>query len=179
LASFKGWGEIAYADISRISRAIKIGGLEAVKAKYIKQALREIKRSRHGFDLDFLRKLPVDEARDWLRQLPGVGMKTASVVLLFSLRMPALPVDTHVFRVSKRLGLIESKVTVEKAHRLLEDMVPVRDIYRFHILLIDHGRKTCKAQRPRCRECVLGGLCPSYDKFLAMYSQAKALMDKP
>jgi endonuclease-3 len=120
----------------------------------------------------------VDEARDWLRQLPGVGMKTASVVLLFSLRMPALPVDTHVFRVSKRLGLIEFRVTVEKAHRLLEDMVPVRDIYRFHILLIDHGRKTCKAQRPHCRECVLGGLCPSYDKFMAMNSQAKALIDK-
>ena len=166
LASFDGWEKIADADIGRIREAIKAGGLGTVKARYIKQALEEIRRRQGGFELYFLRKLPVDEARDWLRQLPGVGMKTASVVLLFSLGMPALPVDTHVFRVSKRLGLIDSKVSVEKAHGLLERLVPPQDIYQFHVLLIEHGRKTCKAQRPRCRECVLGSLCPSYEKFV-------------
>jgi endonuclease-3 len=75
-------------------------------------------------------------------------------------------VDTHVFRVAKRLGLIDSTVSVEKAHRLLERLVPPQDIYKFHVLLIEHGRKICKAQRPRCRECVLGSLCPSYGKFM-------------
>jgi len=166
LASFDGWEKIANVGVGRIREAIKVGGLGTVKARYIKQSLQEIRRRQGGFELDFLRKLPVDEARDWLRQLPGVGMKTASVVLLFSLGMPALPVDTHVFRVTKRLGLIDSKISVEKAHGLLERLVPPQDIYQFHMLLIEHGRTMCKAQRPRCRECVLGSLCPSYEKFV-------------
>ncbi|MCJ7516263.1 MAG: endonuclease III, partial [Dehalococcoidia bacterium] len=161
MASFTGWEEIADASIGQICEVIKAGGLGTVKAKYIKQALQEIQRRQGGFELDFLHKLPVEEARDWLRQLPGVGLKTASVVLLFAMGMPALPVDTHVFRVAKRLGLIDSKVSVDKAHGLLEGLVPPKDIYRFHVLLIEHGRKTCKAQRPRCNECVLRGLCPS------------------
>jgi endonuclease-3 len=166
LDAFSGWDEIADASVGRICEAIKAGGLGMVKAGYIKQALEEIRRRQGTFDLNFLRNLPVDEARDWLMRLPGVGMKTASVVLLFSLGMPAMPVDTHVFRVSKRLGLIDSKVTVEKAHRLLGKMVPAADIYKFHVLLIEHGRQTCKAQRPRCTVCVLAGLCPSYEIFV-------------
>ncbi len=165
MASFVGWEEIANTSVGQICRVIKAGGLGTVKARYIKQALQEIRRRQGKFDLDFLGKLPADEARDWLRQLPGVGMKTASVVLLFALGMPALPVDTHVFRVAKRLGLIGPKVSVEKAHGLLEGLVRPKDIYQFHVLLIEHGRRTCKAQRPRCRECVLGSLCPSYEKF--------------
>jgi endonuclease-3 len=166
LDTFSGWDEIAGAEVAQICEAIKAGGLGAVKARYIKQALREIRRRQGAFDLDFLKGLSVDEAREWLMQLPGVGMKTASVVLLFSLGMPAMPVDTHVFRVSKRLGLIDSKVTVEKAHALLERLVPHDDIYKFHVLLIEHGRRTCKAQRPRCTVCVLASLCPSYEKFV-------------
>jgi endonuclease-3 len=166
LASFGSWEDVANASVSHISHSIKAGGLGAVKARYIKQSLEEIRARQGGFELDFLRKLPVDEARDWLRQLPGVGMKTASVVLLFSLGMPALPVDTHVFRVARRLGLIDAKVSIEKAHILLEGLVPPEDVYHFHVLLIEHGRKVCKAQRPRCRECVLGRLCPSYEKFV-------------
>jgi len=166
LASFAGWEEIANANVGRICEAIKAGGLGTVKARYIKQALEEIRQRQGGFELGFLRELPVDEARDWLRQLPGVGMKTASVVLLFSLGMPALPVDTHVFRVAKRLGLIDSTVSVEKAHRLLEALVPPQYVYKFHILLIEHGRRICKAQRPRCGECVLGSLCPGYERFM-------------
>jgi endonuclease-3 len=167
LASFGSWEDVANASVSEISHSIKAGGLGEVKAKYIKQALEEIQRRRRGFGLEFLRKLPVDEARDWLRQLPGVGMKTASCVLLFSLGMPALPVDTHVFRVAKRLGLIGSKVSAEQAHRRLEGLVLPQDVYQFHVLLIEHGRKICKAQRPRCKECVLGGLCPSYEELVA------------
>jgi endonuclease-3 len=175
LSSFDGWEEIANASVGRICEAIKTGGLGAVKARYIKQSLEEIRGRRGGFELDFLRKLPVYEARDWLRQLSGVGMKTASVVLLFSLGMPALPVDTHVFREAKRLGLIDSKVSAEKAHILLEGLVPPKDIYQFHVLLIEHGRKVCKAQRPHCRECVLGGLCPSYEKFVGQKWSGQAI----
>jgi endonuclease-3 len=166
VASFGSWEDMANASIGEISHSIKAGGLGEVKAGYIKQALEEIRRRLGGFEMGFLKKLPVDEARDWLRQLPGVGMKTASCVLLFSLGMPALPVDTHVLRVAKRLGLIDFKVSAEKAHKMLEDLVPPRDVYQFHVLLIEHGRKTCKAQRPRCKECVLRGLCPSYEWFV-------------
>jgi endonuclease-3 len=165
LASFGGWDDIAEASISEIVASIRAGGLGEVKAGYIKRVLEEIRRKQGEFELGFLRQMSVDEARDWLRQLPGVGMKTASCVLLFSLGMPALPVDTHVFRVAKRLGLIGSRVSVEQAHRLLEGLVPPQDVYQFHVLLIEHGRKTCKAQRPRCNECVLRGLCPSYERF--------------
>ncbi len=167
LASFGSWEEIACANVREIANSIKAGGLGEVKAKYIKHALEEIRRRQDGFELGFLRKLPVDAARDWLMELPGVGMKTASCVLLFSLGMPALPVDTHVSRVARRLGLIDSKVSAENAHKLLEGIVPPEDVYRFHVLLIEHGRRICKAQRPRCKECVLGVLCPSYEEFVA------------
>jgi endonuclease-3 len=169
IASFGGWADVADADVAQISRAIKIGGLEQVKARYIKQALEEIRRKHGGFDLEFLKGMPLNEARDWLMQLPGVGMKTASCVLLFSLGMPAFPVDTHVFRVAGRLGLVDSKSSVEKAARRLEAVVPPGNVYQFHVSLIEHGRKVCKAQRPRCPECVLGELCPSHDKFVALY----------
>jgi endonuclease-3 len=175
LASFGSWEDVANASVSEISNSIKGGGLGVVKAGYIKQSLEEIRGKRGGLELDFLRKLPADEARDWLRQLPGVGMKTASVVLLFSLGMPTLPVDTHVFRVAKRLGLIDSKVSIDKAHVLLERLVPPRDVYQFHVLLIEHGRKVCKAQRPRCRECVLARLCPSYEKFVGQKWSEQAI----
>ena len=167
LASFDSWEDMAGARVRDISHSIKAGGLGLVKARYIKQALEEIRLKRGDFELDFLSKMPVDEARDWLRQLPGVGMKTASCVLLFSLGMPALPVDTHVFRVARRLGLIDSRVSVEQAHKLLEGLVSPQDVYSFHVLLIEHGRRTCKAQRPKCKDCVLQGFCPSYVAFVA------------
>jgi endonuclease-3 len=89
-------------------------------------------------------------------------MKTASCVLLFSLGMPALPVDTHVSRVARRLGLIGSKTPVDKAHKLLESVVPEKKVYKFHVLFIEHGRKICKAQHPGCHQCALQNVCPSY-----------------
>ena len=120
LASFPSWEDVTAADVNQITDAIKGGGLGDVKARYIKQALGEIQRRRGRLELDFLNGLPLDQARDWLMQLPGVGNKTASCVFLFSLGRPALPVDTHVYRVAMRLGLIDAGITVEKAHRLLE-----------------------------------------------------------
>jgi endonuclease-3 len=163
--SFPIWEDMAAADIYEIATSIRIGGLENIKARRIKQVLGEIQRRRGRLDLDFLAQLPLAEARDWLKQLPGVGTKTANCVFLFSLGKPALPVDTHIFRVAKRLGLVEGKASVEQAYRLLEDLVPPADVYQFHLLTIEHGRKVCKARNPRCSECILQGFCPSYKKF--------------
>jgi len=165
LASFDSWERVAAADVNDISTAIKMGGLGDIKAKRIKAALGEIKRKQGKLELDFLNQLPLAKARDWLKQLPGVGSKTASCVLLFSLGRPALPVDTHVLRITKRLGLIEPKTSAEQAHRLLESLVPADSVYQFHLLMIGHGRRVCQAQRPHCSQCVLRGICPSYEKF--------------
>jgi endonuclease-3 len=160
LASFESWKDIAAAGIRDIAHPIRIGGLGEIKAKYIKDVLSTIAATHSDFNLDFLRQLSLDEAREWLMQLPGVGMKTASCVLLFSLGMPALPVDTHVYRVSRRLGLIDGTISVNQAHKDLERIVPEDLVYSFHILLIEHGRKVCKARRPDCAKCVLEHICP-------------------
>ncbi|MGD8501901.1 MAG: endonuclease III [Phycisphaerales bacterium] len=161
-ASFPRWEDVVSADVYQIVDAIKGGGLGEVKARYIKQTLGEIQRKRGRLELDFLNELLLNEARDWLTQLPGVGTKTANCVFLFSLGRPALPVDTHIYRVAMRLGLIDSKTTVAKAHRLLESLVPADRVYSFHVLMIEHGRKVCKAQRPRCPVCTLRRHCPYF-----------------
>jgi len=164
LASFNTWEGVADADINDIAAAIRIGGLGEIKAERIKAALGEIRRKRGKLELDFLSQLSLAKARDWLKRLPGVGSKTACCVLLFSLDMPALPVDTHILRLSKRLELIEHRTSAEQAHRLLESLVPAESVYPFHMLLIKHGRRVCRAQRPHCHQCVLRGLCPSYKR---------------
>lgn len=167
IAAFPGWEGVAAADVRQIAASIRSGGLADIKSERIKRTLGEIQRSRGRLELDFLEALPLDEARGWLKQLPGVGTKTASCVLLFSLGQPALPVDTHVFRVSKRLGLIDSRTSVEQAHIRLQSLVPPERVYEFHVLMIEHGRRVCKAQRPRCPGCLLGEDCPSYNGFTA------------
>jgi endonuclease-3 len=164
MSSFGGWNELAGASEQDIARCIQSGGLAKVKAKYIKQALTEIRDRSGGFDLGFLKGMSVDDARRWLMELPGVGIKTASCVLLFGLNMPALPVDTHVFRVAKRLGLIEGNSSVEKAHRELELLVAAADVYKFHVLLITHGRRACRARLPYCTRCVLREVCKYYGR---------------
>ena len=134
------------------------------KSVRIKRVL-EIVRERVGsFDLTFLAEMPLDEAKAWLKSLPGVGPKTAAIILCFSLGMPAMPVDTHIYRVSKRLGLIGPKVSADAAHDILEPMTPPEDVFAFHVYLIRHGRQVCKAQRPRCEGCPLEFGCPSAGK---------------
>jgi endonuclease III len=163
--AFPDWEAVTKAPTGEIAEAIRVGGLMQIKAARIKQVLGEIRRLRGEIALDFLEDMPLDEARDWLRRLKGVGAKTANCVLLFAFCRPALPVDTHVYRVAKRLGLIDSRASAEKAHTLLEAMVAPEDVYQFHVLMIEHGRRICKAQRPRCTECVLGSFCPSYEVY--------------
>jgi endonuclease-3 len=164
--AFESWHNVAEASIERIADAIRSGGLADVKAGYIKNALKALEKQTPGFNLQFLKQMSIDAARRWLLNLPGVGMKTASCVLLFSLGMPAFPVDTHVFRVAGRLKLIDNKISVNAAHIAMEKLVKDRDVYRCHVLLIEHGRSTCKAQRPLCRKCVLADICPSYKLFV-------------
>ena len=158
---YPAWHDVLGASAEALADTIKTGGLANQKAPRIQHILAEILR-RHGhFDLAFLAAMPMDEAKAWLRALPGVGPKTAAVVLAFSFGMPAMPVDTHIHRVSKRLGLISKKTSAEDAHDILEAMLRPEDRFRAHVLLITHGRRTCKAQRPLCGQCALNDVCPS------------------
>lgn len=158
---FESWEETAQADVREIEAAIQVSGLARQKAPRIQGTLRRIMELRGELSLDFLGELPLSEAKAWLQALPGVGPKTAAVVLCFALGMPAMAVDTHVHRVSRRLRLIGPKVTAEQAHDLLEGQVTPEEVFAFHVALITHGRRVCKALRPRCRECVLSERCPS------------------
>lgn len=166
IRTFATWEEVAAVETDDIARAIRMGGLAGIKARRIKAILHQIKASRGSLDLEFLRELSPVEAKDWLRALPGVGPKTAGCVMLFSLGKPVLPVDTHIFRVAKRLGLIDSRTSAEKAHELLEAMIPPQRVYEFHLHMIEHGRRVCLARRPRCQVCVLQGVCPSAAGYL-------------
>jgi endonuclease-3 len=165
LAEFPDWRSIIDADVNAIEHAIQPGGLAPTKAPRLQAILREVWARNGSFDLTFLRDLPLAEARAWLRSLPGVGPKTAACVLLFSLGVPALPVDTHVHRVARRLGLVPDKASAERTHELLEVMLRPEQVYPFHIQLIKHGRRTCTAQRPKCPACPLRRGCPSATAF--------------
>jgi endonuclease-3 len=159
LQRFPDWQSVIDAPLDEVIEAIKPGGLAPTKAPRLQAMLAEVKSRLGDFDLSFLREMPVEEAREWLRSLPAVGPKTAACVLLFGLGMPGLPVDTHVFRVGCRLGLIEEKMGPEKAQTYLEALVPAEDHFAFHILLIRHGRHTCTARAPRCEVCPLAPEC--------------------
>ncbi|MEW6297037.1 MAG: endonuclease III [Thermodesulfobacteriota bacterium] len=159
------WEAIRDAPVEAIEQAICGVSWPERKAPHIKNVLRMIAERRNGdFRLDFLKDLPAEEAMAWLRSLPGVGVKTASLLLLFNFRQPVLPVDTHVHRVSQRIGLIDAKTTPEKAHELLPRLLPRDpDVYwNFHLNMIRHGREVCVWGRPRCERCVLTDLCDYY-----------------
>lgn len=158
---FGSWRAIQEAPVDEVATAIHIGGLSRVKAPRIQAVLEELQRRTGGWDLSFLRDLPLPEAKAWLRSLPGVGPKTAACVLLFAVGLPALPVDTHVYRVARRLGLIEQRLSPDDAHEALERLVAPEQVYEFHMLLIQHGRRLCKAPRPLCHACPLNDICPS------------------
>ena len=156
---------IASADVDRIEDTIRSAGLYRVKAPRIKKVLNDILTEVGSFDLSFLAEMPLDEAKEWLKRFDGIGPKTAAIILCFSLGLPAMPVDTHIFRVARRLGLIGPKVTADQAHDILEPMIEPSDVFAFHLYLITHGRQVCKALRPRCGSCVLAHGCPSRDIF--------------
>lgn len=161
ISEFTDWDAVRTAPVGALTRAIRFGGLAEVKAPRIKQVLERIRAERGGYDLDFLAGLPLDDARGWLTALPGVGPKTAACVLMFALGRPALPVDTHVYRVAQRLRLVPPKMSANAAHPHLEALVPPDDVYAFHIGLIRHGRYVCTAQHAACDRCTLNDICPS------------------
>ncbi|WP_043097990.1 endonuclease III domain-containing protein [Kallotenue papyrolyticum] len=161
-ARYRCWEEVLDADPEELYEVIKPAGLGRIKAQRIQAVLDVVRRQRGCFELGFLCRLPLEEARQWLCALPGVGPKTAACVLCFACGLPALPVDTHVYRVSRRLGLIPAGVSVEAAHRLLEGALPAQDVFAFHINMIRHGRQICQARRPRCERCALSDLCAYY-----------------
>jgi endonuclease III len=160
LQRFGSLDAVRRAAVEEIEAAIRSGGLARTKAPRIKRVLEQLHSERGRLDLDFLGELPVSEARRYLTSLGGVGPKTAACVLLFALGKPAIPVDTHVHRVSRRLGLIGPRASAQQAQLLLEAIVPPDQAYNFHVNLIRHGRRTCRAQRPLCTACPLEDICP-------------------
>lgn len=159
---FPTWQAVRDAPTGAVEEAIRPAGLAPTKAPRIQQALWHITAEAGHLSLDFLADMPVEEARDWLLNIKGVGPKTAAIVMLFALGMPAFPVDTHVHRVTRRLGLIPEDASREKAHDLLEDDTPEEIYYPFHINLITHGRQVCHARTPECGRCVLQDACAYY-----------------
>ena len=158
---------VARGNIADIEEAIAPGGLAKVKAPRIKEVLEKVLELNGGsLDLSFLREMPLVDAKAWLRQLPGIGPKSAGIVLNFSLGMPAMAIDTHIYRVCQRLRAIDSKTNADKAHDIMEAKVPPEEVFNFHVAFITHGRRVCRAQRPLCGECVVGEMCPSRRRLL-------------
>jgi endonuclease-3 len=156
---FSTWEAVRDAPLEELIEAVRPAGLAPTKAPRIQEALRRITEERGEIKIGVLKEMPLEEARAWLLNIPGVGPKTAAIVLLFALGMPAFPVDTHVHRVTRRLGLIPEKTSREKAHVLLEALVPPELYYPFHINLIEHGRAICHARKPKCAQCILQEHC--------------------
>jgi endonuclease-3 len=159
-ARFPNWGEVAAAEPEEVIDAIRVAGLANQKGPRMQLVLREIQAERGSLSLDFLADLPLEEARAWLMKHNGVGPKTAAIVLLFSLNKPAFPVDTHIYRVSGRLGLRPPEMSVEETHCLLESALPPETYYAAHLNIIRLGREICRAVKPACGQCPLRERCP-------------------
>ena len=153
--AFNSWLRVAEAPAASIEHAIRIGGLAHTKAPRIRQVLRIIRQREGRLSLARLGRMTSPEVMAWLTSLPGVGAKTASCVLLFSMRRPVMPVDTHVERVTRRLGWVDARLPVERIGPVLEQHVPARRILAMHLYLVQHGRRTCRARRPLCPACPL------------------------
>ena len=157
------WSAIADAPLDELIDVIRPGGLGPTKAPRIQAVLRKILEERGDFALEFLGEMKPAEALAWLTQIPGIGRKTASVVLLFSFGMPLMPVDRHIERVSKRIGLVPPKATPEQAHDYLQVQLDNERVHEAHVNLITHGRQTCHAQRPECNRCAIAARCRYLD----------------
>jgi len=156
---FPNWEAVRDADPPAVVAAIRQAGLANQKGPRLQQVLREITSERGSLELSFLKDMPLEEARTWLKKFKGVGPKTAAIVLLFSLGRPAFPVDTHIYRVTGRIGLRPEKMTVEDAHLYLEKLFPPETYYAAHLNIIRLGREICAARKPACGRCPLRRLC--------------------
>jgi endonuclease-3 len=156
--SFKSWESLLKTDEKKIAKIIRHGGLPNIKAKRIKTTLKEIKKHRGSTDISFLKDMGKVEAQEFLESLHGIGPKTAAVVLALSFGKDMIPVDTHIHRVSNRIGITHDK-TATKTQEKLEEIVPNKIKRDMHHMLIEHGRQICKAQNPKCDGCVLNDIC--------------------
>jgi endonuclease-3 len=156
---FPTWEDVRTAEPAAVVAAIRSAGLANQKGPRIQKVLNDILAERGSLDLSFLRKLPLEEARAWLMKFKGIGPKTAAIVLLFSLGRPAFPVDTHIYRVTGRIGLRPEKMTVEQAHVHLENLFPPDTYTAAHLNLIRLGREICSPRNPACPRCPLNDIC--------------------
>ncbi len=161
-ARFSSWETVRDAPVEQVVDAIRPAGLANQKGPRIQAALRLITEEQGAITLDFLDDMSVEDGKAWLTKINGIGPKTAAIILLFAFNKPAFPVDTHVHRVTKRLGLIDPHVSAERAHDQLEAIIPQDDYYPAHLNIIRHGREICLARQPRCDECVLRAYCAYY-----------------
>ncbi|MBE0410126.1 MAG: endonuclease III [Anaerolineales bacterium] len=159
---FPDWEAVCDAKPEEVIDAIRSAGLANQKGPRIQKVLRQILENHGEFNLDFLKEKSPSEARDWLMQFKGVGPKTAAIVLLFSLGMPAFPVDTHIYRVSGRVGLRPPSMNANQAHAHLAELFPPEAYYPVHLNLIRLGREICQARKPLCAQCPLQHLCKYY-----------------
>lgn len=169
------WEECRDADLNELINCIRPSGLANQKAPRIQDALHTITREDGTITLDHLVDMPIEEAKAWLTRINGIGPKTAAIIILFAFGRPAFPVDTHVHRVTGRLGLIPPKMSAEKAHDYLEQIVPPEEYYPFHLQTIWHGRKVCHARNPKCEICVVQQYCNYYARFSPEEKVEKAM----
>jgi endonuclease-3 len=163
IAPAPNWAAIAEAPIEEVEEAIRPGGLARQKAPRLVAALRRIRDERGDFSLEFLGEMEPLAARDWLTSIEGIGKKTASVILMFCFGMPLMPVDRHVERVSKRIGLVPAKATADECHDIYLELLRPEQVYEAHVNLITHGRRICEARRPKCEACPVAPRCRFVD----------------
>jgi endonuclease-3 len=157
------WERIELAALEELIDVIRPGGLGPQKAPRLQASLRAIRERSGDYSLEFLGEMPATEARDWLTQIPGIGKKTASIVLLFCFGLPLMPVDRHVERVAKRIGLLPPKATADQAHEIFLAMLQPDAMYEAHVNLIQHGRKICHARKPQHERCPVADRCRFYN----------------
>jgi endonuclease III len=163
---FPTWEAARRARVTSIEAAIRSGGLAKQKSTRIKQLLNDIYERQGALDLSFLHRAPLEEAVAFLSSFKGVGPKTVACTLLFACNRPIFPIDTHIFRIARRLALIPERCSDEEAHRLMTAMIPAGRFYEVHVNLIRHGRRVCRPQQPACEQCCLVEYCRYYERMM-------------
>lgn len=164
-ARYPSWEAVRDAPTADVIETIRVAGLANQKGPRIQEVLRFITADRGELNIDFLGEIPIDEAKAWLTSMNGVGPKTAAIVLCFAFNRAAFPVDTHVHRVGQRIGFLPTGISADKAHPVMEAIIPPEDYYAFHLNVIRHGREICHARGPRCELCPLPAYCDYYQQF--------------
>ena len=162
--NYDSWEKVENLDRHELIDTIRVAGLGPTKAERIQESLRIVRADQGEYSLEFINDMSIEDGKAWLTEIPGIGPKTAAIILCFHFGKPVMPVDTHVHRISQRLGLVPEGVSRTKSHDLLEERVPNDIKYEFHRLLIDHGRKHCKAQHATCCEGPLADLCSNCEE---------------